>query len=142
MTFSRDQLVDLARRHAALEGDPDLSAGVGPAIDAVLATLDDDPLYELLPAGVTFRGRDAARRYYEHFFSTFRPTVAGGKFVCEYVGPDGLCLEYEIEVRLESGEVERHRIISVLVFGQDALSGERVYGSEEFLRLLFGPMWS
>jgi|ERR1041385_3395200 len=139
--MTREEMVELARRHAALEGDPDLSRGVDAAIDAVMATLDDDPLYELLPAGVTFRGRDAARRYYEHFFSTFRPSIAGGRFIAEYVGGDGLVLEYTIAVRNGDGVTE-HRIISVLTFGDDRLSGERVYGSNEFLSVLFGPLWT
>ena len=139
--MTRDDMVALARQHAALEGDPDLSQGVDAAIDAVMATLDDNPRYDLFPAGVTFHGRDAARRYYEHFFTTFRPLLAGGSFIAEYVGADGLVLEYTIAIR--NGEVvQEHRIISVLVFGDSLLAGERVYGSDEFLRILFGPLWS
>jgi hypothetical protein len=136
-----DDLVDLARRHAALERELDVSGGADAAIDAVLATLDDDPLYELFPAGVSFRGRAEARRYYQHFFTTFRPSVVGGEFIAEYVGDDGVTLEYVIAVRTASGAVDRHRIISVLTFSDRLLSGERVYGSDEFLAVLFGPMF-
>jgi hypothetical protein len=48
-----EELVAVA--HAAAEADDDL--------ETTLATLDDDPVYELLPMGVAFRGRDAARTY-------------------------------------------------------------------------------
>jgi hypothetical protein len=44
-------------------------------------------------------------------------------------------------VRTASGAVDRHRIISVLTFSDRLLSGERVYGSDEFLAVLFGPMF-
>ena len=53
-----EALVAVAHAHAAAEAADDL--------ETTLATLDDDPVYELLPMGVAFRGRDAARVYYEH----------------------------------------------------------------------------
>ena len=59
----RERLVAVAHRHAAAEAEGDL--------EATLATLEDDPRYELLPTGIVFNGREAARTYYEHFFSTF-----------------------------------------------------------------------
>jgi hypothetical protein len=35
--------------------------------------------------------------------------------------------------------VERHPVLSILTFGEAALSGEHVYASDRLLRLLFGP---
>jgi hypothetical protein len=57
-------MVAVAHAHAAAEAAGDL--------EGTLATLDNDPVYELLPMGVTFRGQDAARVYYEHFFCVVR----------------------------------------------------------------------
>jgi hypothetical protein len=36
---------------------------------------------------------------------------------------------------------ERHHVIGILTFGEDALSGERVYASERLLRSMFGPAY-
>jgi hypothetical protein len=131
--MTRDELVDLAHRHAAVEAAGDM--------EATMATLEADPLYELLPVGLSLRGRDAAQRYYEHFFSTFRPMARRGRLRAEYVSDEGLAQEYEIGVDLPDGTQELHQVFSVLTFGTYALSGERVWGSERLLRLLFGPAY-
>src|SRR5215831_16605430 len=78
-----DKLVDLAHAHAKAEADGD--------IDATLATLEDEPVYELLPIVLTFRGRTAARQYYEHFFGVFRPSAVGSKLRNEWAGKNGGC---------------------------------------------------
>lgn len=129
----RERLVALAHRHAAAEAEGDM--------EATMATLEDDPRYELLPIGVVFTGRDAARTYYQHFFSTFRPTAVGSELRGEYVSDDGLAQEYVITVRAADGRKERFPLVSVLSFGQTALSGERVYAEDRFLRMLFGPAY-
>src|SRR5215210_7456797 len=132
MSTRQHQLVDVAHAHARAEAAGD--------IDATLATLEDDPVYELLPIGVTFRGRPAARRYYEHFFGVFRPSAVGSKLRNEWVGETGVAQEYVIDVRDGDGTVERHPVLAILTFGEHALSGERLYASERLLRLMFGPV--
>ncbi len=129
----QERLIALAHRHAAVEAAGDMGA--------TMATLDDNPRYELLPTGIAFTGRDAARTYYEHFFSTFQPLAVGGELRAEYVSDDGLAQEYVITVRGADGVKERFPIVSVLTFGETLLSGERVYGEDRFLRLLFGPAY-
>jgi hypothetical protein len=126
-----DELAAIARAHAAAEAADDL--------EGTLATLDDNPVYELLPMGVAFRGRAPARAYYEHFFGTVRPLVRGYELRDEWVNDRGLAQEYLIEFGLAEG-VERHPVLSILTFGAAALSGERVYGSDRLLLLLFGPV--
>ena len=69
MTASHESLVAVAREHAAAEGRGD--------VETVLRTLEDDPVYELQPVGLEFRGMDAVRAYYDYFFSTFSTFVAG-----------------------------------------------------------------
>src|SRR6266567_8183167 len=122
-----ERLVAVAHRHAAVEGAGDM--------EATMATLDDNPRYELLPTGIVFTGRDAARIYYEHFFSTFQPTAVGGKLRAEYVSDEGLAQEYVITVRGPDGTKESFPIVSVLTFGDSdtLLSGERVYADDRFL---------
>ena len=132
----RDGLLALAARHAALEGEPEGD------LDAVLATMHDDPVYELFPVGRVFRGADAARRYYEHFFGTFRPLVADYVLRNEYVGDTGLAQEYTIWTSTgRDGARERHDVAAVLTFGTDRLSGERVFASDRLLQLMFGPAY-
>jgi hypothetical protein len=128
---TREELVAIAREHAAAEGRNDLAT--------TLATLEAEPVYELQPVGRVMRGMAAARRYYDHFFATFRPLVAGYDLRGEWVNDEGVGQEYVIAVRTPGGGVERHHVIGILTFGGDALSGERVYASERLLRLMFGP---
>jgi hypothetical protein len=133
MGSGRDRLIGLARVHAAAEARADLAA--------TLATLEPDPVYELLPVGRAFRGMAATRAYYDHFFAEFLPQVAGHRLCNEWVSDEGVGQEYEIELRTGGDRTERHRVIGILTFGREALSGERVWGSERLLRRMFGPVY-
>ena len=87
-------------------------------------------------------GRNMARRYYEHFFAhIWRPRILGFQMVSEAV-PEGIPQEYDVDYRFDDGRVKRFRILGVLVFGKDKLSGERLYADEELLREMFGPIWA
>jgi hypothetical protein len=128
----RDALVAVAHAHAAAEAAGDL--------EATMATLDDDPVYELQPMGVALRGRERALRYYEHFFATVMPTIASYRLRSEWVTDEGVGQEYEMTVSGAGGD-RRHAIIGILLFGDDRrLSGERLYASDELLRFFFGPL--
>jgi hypothetical protein len=133
MALTRSELIDVAHEHAAAEAGTD--------IDRVMVTLDPDPVYELQPVGLALRGTAAARTYYEHFFATFRPTVAGYELRNEWVTDEGVGQEYGIDVRAADGTVERHAVIGILTFGEAGLSGERLYASERMLRHMFGPAY-
>jgi len=106
-----------------------------------MATLEADPVYELLPVGIVFRGQEAARTYYEHFFSTFRPMARSRQLRGEYTSDEGVAQEYVLHLRLPDGTDEEHPLVSVLTFGSTALSGEHVYATERLLRLLCGPAY-
>jgi hypothetical protein len=127
-----DALVDVAHAHAAAEEAGD--------IETTMATLDDDPLYELLPMGVGLRGRDAAREYYEHFFAHCMPRIQGFTLRSEWITDEGVGQEYQLIVDGPDGPA-RHDIIGILTFGTgEKLSGERIYASDELLRIMFGPL--
>ena len=128
-----EELISFARAHAAAESAGDL--------EATLATLDPEPIYELQPVGLMIRGMAIVRRYYEHFFEHFVPLNLGGTLRSEWVGGDGLAQEYTIALTSPSGEVEHHAILGILVFGQRGLAGERIWASEQLLRILFGPVY-
>ena len=131
MTLSTDELVAMAHAHAAAEAEDDY--------DTVMATLEDDPVYELQPAGLAFRGRDAAKVYYDYFFGTVKPMIAGYDLRGEWVNDEGVAQEYVIHFQLPSGAKESHAVMAVLTFGTTALSGERLYASDRLYELLFGP---
>jgi hypothetical protein len=134
MTATRGDLVAVAHAHAAAEAVGDL--------DTVYATLEDDPVYEFQPVGLGFRGMDATRRYYEHFFSSFGACVAGSALRTGAVAPDGVVQEYTIWTNTGAdGALERHEVVGILTFGAERLSGERVYASERLLRLMLGPVY-
>jgi hypothetical protein len=127
-------LVAVARAHAQAEAEDDLAT--------TLETLEDDALYELQPVGRALLGKDMAKRYYDYFFTTFRPLVSDYALRGEWVNDDGLLQEYTMWATTgEGGAVERHDIIGVLTFGRTKLSGERLYASERLLRLMFGPVY-
>ena len=127
-----DALVEVARAHARAEAMGDL--------DGTLATLDPDPVYELLPMGVTLAGQDFVRAYYQRFFSECMPRFVGYELRNEWIMDDGLGQEYRIDVSTPDGP-RRHDILGILTFGDHGLlSGERLYASDELLHLLFGPL--
>jgi SnoaL-like domain len=128
-----DAMVAVALAHAAAEAAGDL--------DETMATLDDDPVYELLPRGVVLRGRDAARRYYEHFFANVMPHVAGFDLRSEWVTDEGVLQEYTLYVDGLGAPGTGHSIIGILTFGTNGkLSGERLYASDALLEFMFGPV--
>ncbi len=127
-----DALVEVARAHARAEAMGDLAGTLG--------TLDPDPVYELLPLGVTLGGREFARAYYERFFTECMPQFVGYELRNEWVMDDGLGQEYRVEVATPDGP-RGHDILGILTFGDHGLlSGERLYASDEMLRFLFGPL--
>ena len=134
MRADREALVAVAKRHARAEAEGDLAT--------TLATLEDAPVYELATLGISFRGKDAARAYYEHFFGTFQPWIAGFELVIQWVTDEGMGEEYWLDVAPPGQPRERHRIIGILVFGETRLAGERLYASERLLRVMLGPAYT
>lgn len=132
MALTRPQLAQLARHHAAVEAAGD--------VEATLATLTADPLYLLPAVGKRFSGLAMARRWYEQMVAEFQPLLAGGEMLAEWEGEDGLVQEYKLTVR-HADRTREHHVIAVLTFGENALSGERIYADDTLLRAMAGPLW-
>lgn len=126
------ELIAVAHRHAAAEAAAD--------IEGTIATLEGEPVYELYPVGLQLRGMATVRRYYEYFFSDVLPHTLGYELRNAWVNDVGLLEEYDIDCRID-GEKHTFRVLSILKFGERALTGERLYADEKFLRFLFGPLW-
>ena len=134
MTYTdRDAMIAVALAHAAAEGAMD--------IEATMATLDENPTYELQPIGIVFRGRDVARQYYEHFFAYCSPRIAGYALRSQWLADEGVLQEYSLHIDNADGTNSRRDIIGILTFGvAGKLSGERIYASNDLIQFMFGPV--
>jgi hypothetical protein len=132
---SREAMYALGMKHATLEGDGDL--------DGTMATLIEIPVYEFWPMGKRMTGRDQVRRYYEHLVNDFMPRQIGYEMVAETLSAEALSQEYMIELQGEVGP-ENHRVLGILFAADDGsglMGGERIWGSDVFLRQMIGPIW-
>jgi hypothetical protein len=134
MTAPLQSLLAIAQRHAEAEGGQD--------VEAILSTMEGEPVYEFHPLGKRFTGMANTRRFYRHFIDAVQPRMIGSTLISEASGPYGVTQEYDVELTLigESAP-SRHRIMAILVFGERALSGERMYAGERLFRTLAGPLW-
>lgn len=131
---SLEELTKIALRHAKAEGEGDLARTLG--------TLEPDPVYDLYPVGLRLRGMEAARRYYEHFFAEVAPGIEGYRLVSQSVSETGVTQEYDMDVRIGDGPARRYRVLGVLAFGAEALSGERLYADTALFQFMFAPLWA
>ena len=132
---SREAMYALGMKHAMLEAGGDL--------DGTMATLIDVPVYEFWPMGKRMTGRDQVMRYYEHLVGDFMPRQIGYEMVAETLSSEALSQEYMIEIHGDNGP-EKHRVLGILVAASDGsglMSGERIWGSDAFLRQMIGPVW-
>ena len=133
MPLTRQQLIDIAHRHARVEGEGD--------IEAVMATLDPNPTYRFYPIGLGFSGTDNARRFYEVFMREVKPRLLRYSLDGEWLGDTGVAQEYSITARGPDNCETTYQVLGILTFGENGLSGERLYASDGFFRLLTGSMW-
>ena len=133
MEFAESDLVKNALRHAEAEAGMDMAG--------TMATLEDDPVYDLMPIGLRMRGYDRARRYYEHYFANVGPRIVDFMLVAEWIGKDGINQEYDVVFRHDDGREKTHRILGILTFGKTKMTGERIYTDEEMLKIMFAPVW-
>ena len=96
----REAMIAVARAHATAEAECD--------IEAAMATLGDDPVYELRPIGRPLRGRDFARSYYEHFFANCVSRVTDYSLRSEWITDEGVLQEYTLHIGNSDGTSTRH----------------------------------
>ena len=125
----RTRIYQLAARHAELEGQAD--------VEPLLATLVADPLYQFPMQRLQMRGGAIVRRFYERFAERFGAMSDSSRLVAEWVNDGAVIQEYELTLRVD-GEIEHHNVVGILPASGELLDGERIYGSERFIRLLLG----
>ena len=128
------RLTEIAHAHAAAEANGDL--------EATMATLEAEPVYDFHPVGLRMTGAKLTRRYYEHYFANVGPRIAGFQLLGEWVNELGVLQEYTVRYRYDDGREREFYILGLLTFGNEKLTGERLYADTEFLGLLFGPVWN
>ena len=105
-------------------------------------TMEGEPIYDIYPIGKRFQGWEKTKLYYRHFFAVVQPAIQNFTPVSQAIGEKGVVEEYDIVV-LHPGEstTTTHRIIAILTFGEERLSGERMYSDDKLFKLMFGPLW-
>lgn len=129
------KLIHAARRHVHAEATGDF--------ETTLATFETEPVFELYPVGLRMRGFDATRRYYRHFFDNVAPRFIADRTVGhgEWIGDSGLTQEYSVTYRDADEHEKTFHGVGILTFGTEALTGERIYASDELPRCMFAPVW-
>ena len=109
-------------------------------VDGVLATLEDEPFYDIHPQGLRFTGRDAVRRYYEWLFNSFGPRQRRTDEIATYVGDQGMTFEHRLWFERSDGSIACHDLIGIDVAGETRLKGEKIFGHPELIEAMVGPL--
>ncbi len=131
------KLVEVGREHAAAERRGDF--------EGTMATLEDPCVYYFYPVGLMLRGRPAVERYYRHFFAEYHKGGtgrAGRGLIREWLSDQSLPQQYELEHVGLDGKMKTFHIMGIWNFGKEKMTGETLWGNEEFLKLLLGPVWN
>ena len=114
-------------------------------VDAVMATVDDDPHFEWQPMGLHLRGRDECRRMYATFLPRWDELVRTRELRfemrTEFWSDVGRSREQVAFVRNDNGRIDRHDFVVVVLFGRNGVKGERTYCSAAFARLTLGDYY-
>jgi len=127
-----EQVAALGAYHAEREAACDFAA--------VMATLNDHPVYDYPNLRKRFSGRDKAEQFYTYFFAHFSPHVVAGRLLREWANDTSVAQEYDITLSI-SGQQETHRVLGVLYVVGDRLGGETIYASEAAVRRMLGPLF-
>ena len=110
-------------------------------IDAVMASLVDEPVFDFFPLGLRLSGHDDVRRYYGHFLTEVIPR-SQGTLVATLVGEREVAFEFVTAVATSAGGLETFRILAVQPVVGNRVAGERLYASERYVRVIVGDdLW-
>lgn len=132
--LTKNELLSLSARRFQAVGSKDL--------EATMAILVDEPVFEIFPANLRLSGQANVRRYYANYFAVASDRI-GGEVVDAFVSDNSVCLEMKMRYETAPGKVEHFRIIAVQPVEGERFTGERLYGDERLFRLMFPePIWS
>jgi hypothetical protein len=132
---------DARRRQLDLHAEAELRFD----LDAVMATVDDEPEYEWQPAGLGLRGRADCERMYAAFLPRWQELAATAdlrfEVRTEFWSDVGRIREQVAYVTNADGGTDRYDFVVVVLFGRNGVLGERTYSSEAFARLSLGDYY-
>src|SRR5437868_15162410 len=96
----------LVQKHADLESKQDL--------EGVLATLVENPVYQVYPAGLILEGKDNVSAFYREHFDSFFPLIASSTLINEVWEAESACMEYDLFLTKPYAE-KPYRILVVLM---------------------------
>ena len=123
----------LVQKHADLESKHDL--------EGVLATLVEDPIYEIYPMRLKLEGKENIRAFYREHFDSFFPLIASFQLINEWWDSESAAMEYDLFLKPPYAE-KSYRIQVILTAKNNLLLGERFYISQELARLMSGAAFS
>ena len=130
---SQDHLLAVTGRRVAAVQSGDL--------EAVMAALVDQPVFDFYPLGLRLAGAADVRRYYERFLADVIPR-SQGSLVATFVGTDAVAFEFITEVDDPDRGVESFRILAVQPVLGDRVVGERLFCPERYVRVIVGDeLW-
>jgi hypothetical protein len=128
-----EEMKKLVQTHANLEENHDL--------EGVLATLVENPLYEIFPARLKLEGKENVRAFYRQHFHFFFPLIASSRLINEWWNPESACMEYDLFLKAPYPE-KPYRILVILTAKNNLLLGERFYISEELAQIFSGTAFN
>jgi hypothetical protein len=116
-------------------------------LEATLATLAPDPVFEFHPDGRRIVGTEAARAMYASFLPTWEALEAKGRL--EFLVPRGVWFHHDTRMREEvavvrdaDGAARTFCFVVGVSVGDDGIRGERFYGSPVLLEALMGAHYA
>lgn len=128
-----ENMKSLVKKHADLETKHDL--------EGVLATLVEDPVYEIYPARLKLQDKENVRAFYREHFDSFFPLIASFTLINEWWAPESACMEYDLFLKAPYAD-KPYRILVVLTAKNNLLLGERFYINDELAQLMSGTAFS
>ena len=111
-------------------------------VDAVLATLVENPVYEFHSDRLRLEGKDNVREFYRDHFDKFFPLIESHVLINECWGEHSACMEYDVFLKPPHDPKRAYRITAVLTEKDSLLIGERFYVEHELARLMAGPSFN
>lgn len=123
----------LVQKHAELEQKYDL--------EGTLATLVENPVYEIYPSRLKLQGKENVRAFYRQHFDFFFPLITSYKLINEWWSPEAACMEYDLFLKAPY-DSKTYRILVILSAKDNLLLGERFYITEELAELMSGTAFN
>ena len=109
-------------------------------LDALMATVSPDAVFEFHPMHLQLVGREAIREFYEHFVGHFRSRLRSFEIRERWESEDVLVLDHVLWVVDDAGTVRVETALGIITVDEHAVRGERVYLSEALLHAMAGPV--